>query len=120
MRCGRVTISGCRTVGPETVATGFGGSRRAETASDSSNRLASLSLGLTEPSAHRLATGDALLVLSAGSSAASPSHRGRHSVTIDSLLFLNTYLNFSLSYISLLPLDVIGCAHSGDFRGFRP
>ena len=65
MRCSRVTISGCRTVGPETVATAFGGSRRAETASDSSNRLASLSLGLSEPSAHRLATGDALHVLSA-------------------------------------------------------
>jgi hypothetical protein len=63
MRCSRVTISGCRTVGPETVATAFGGSRRAETASDSSNRLASLSLGLSEPSAHRLATGDALHVL---------------------------------------------------------
>jgi hypothetical protein len=56
---------GCRPVGPETVATAFGGSRRAETASDSSNRLASLSLGLSEPSAHRLATGDALHVLSA-------------------------------------------------------
>ena len=66
MRCSRVTISGCRTVGPETVATAFGGSRRAETASDSSNRLASLSLGLSEPSAHRLATGDALHALSAG------------------------------------------------------
>jgi hypothetical protein len=34
MRCTRVTISGCRTVGSETVATAFGGSRRAETASD--------------------------------------------------------------------------------------
>ena len=65
MRCSRVTISGCRTVGPETVATALGGSRRAETAPDSSNRLASLSLGLSEPSAHRPATGDALDVLSA-------------------------------------------------------
>ena len=52
-------------VGPETVATVFGGSRRAETASDSSNRLASFSLGLSEPSVHRLATGDAQHVLSA-------------------------------------------------------
>src|ERR1700733_4320983 len=64
-RCSRVTISGCRTVGPETVATAFGGSRRADTASNSSNRQASLSLGLSEPSAHRLATGDALHALSA-------------------------------------------------------
>jgi hypothetical protein len=63
MRCSRVTILGCRTVGPETVATAFGGSRRAETASDSSNLLASRSLGLSEPSAYRLATGDALHVL---------------------------------------------------------
>jgi hypothetical protein len=66
MRCSRVTISGCRPVGPETVATAFGGSRRAKAASDCSNRLASFSLGLSEPSAHRLATGDALHVLSAG------------------------------------------------------
>jgi hypothetical protein len=35
MRCSHVTISGLRTVGPETVATAFGGSRRAETASNS-------------------------------------------------------------------------------------
>jgi hypothetical protein len=65
MRCSRVTISGCRTVGPETEAAAFGGSRRAETASDSSNRLASLSLGSSELSAHRLATGDALRVQAA-------------------------------------------------------
>lgn len=43
----------------------FGGSRRADTASDSSNRLASLGLGLSEPFAHRVANGDALHVLSA-------------------------------------------------------
>jgi hypothetical protein len=65
MRCSRVTISGCRTVGPETVATAFGGRRRSETASNSSNRLTSLNLGLSKPSAHRPATGDALHVLSA-------------------------------------------------------
>jgi hypothetical protein len=110
MRCSRVTISGCRTVGPETVATAFGGSRRAETASDSSNRLASLSLGLSEPSAHRLATGDALHVLSADALHLSAVGLQRHCETFGrSLRYPVTNVR---GFAAVVSLDLHGRAHN--------